>query len=766
MKRRLNLLLAAAVVAAAGLIPSASRAQRGASHANDERVEQLLQQMTLEEKAGQLEQETGKLQTGPNGNNLDGQEGRIVSGATGTVLNTLDIERMNALQTLAVQKTRLHIPLIFAYDVIHGFRTEFPVPLALSATWDTALIEQTARVAATEAARNGIRWVFSPMVDISRDARWGRIVESAGEDPYLGSAIAQAYVRGYQGKGLSDPSSVAACVKHFAAYGAVIAGREYNAVDMSDLTLQQVYLPPYRAAVQAGAATVMTSFNTLNGVPASASFFLLRQTLRDRWGFTGIVVTDWGALPQLQAHGVALTEEDAARKGMLAGVDVDMVGKVYPQHLPTLVRAGKVPQALVDDAVRRVLRLKFELGMFDRPYTDASKANQPPSAESRLLAQKAAEESIVLLKNDLAERGSALLPMQPGRRIALIGSLADSSADMLGSWVAQGKAEDVQTLRTALEQRAKAAGGSVTYAQGTDITSASDAGFAAALAAASHADVIVMALGEAGLTMSGEMGSRTRLDLPGNQEQLLEAVVATGRPVVLVLFNGHPLALPWAAEHVNAIVEAWFPGIAAGPALANILFGDVNPSGHLTVTVPRSVGQEPLFYNQLNTGRPAKPYATKVVPQNEKGGMSRYIDELNDPLFPFGYGGSYTTFTVGTPKVSRSSLTVVEASHLQAAPIVVSVELSNTGTRAGDDVVQLYLRRTGTSIAEPLRELRGFRRVSLTPGETLHLEFRLAVDDLAVMHADGTATVEPMHVDLYAGDSSLATAHAVMDITP
>jgi len=741
-------------------MPCATHAQNST---RDPRVEQLLQQMTLEEKAGQLEQESGKVQTGPNANSLVGQEDRIAGGAIGTVLNTLDIDRMNSLQKIAVEKSRLHIPLIFAYDVIHGFRTEFPIPLALSATWDTDLIQAASREAAVEASNNGIRWVFSPMVDIARDARWGRIIESAGEDPYLGSAVAQAYVRGYQGKSLSDPTSVAACVKHFAAYGAVIAGREYNAVDMSDVTLQQFYLPPYHAAVQAGAATVMTAFNTLNGVPASANSFLLRDTLRTRWGFQGVVVSDWGAVPQLVAHGVALDDMDAARKGLLAGVDIDMVGNVYAKDLPALVRSGQVPLALVDDAVRRVLQLKVDLGMFDKPYIDASRANQTIAPASRLLAQKAAEESIVLLKNSPQGSAAPLLPLRPSQHIALLGPLADSAVDMLGSWIAQGNAEDVETLRHALEQRL---GNSLTYEQGTELVSDKQDGFADAVKAARSADVVVMALGESGPFMTGEMGSRTRLDLPGNQQQLLEAVVATGKPVVLVLFNGHPLALPWAKEHVGSIVEAWFPGIAAGPAVANILFGDVNPSGHLTVTVPRSVGQEPLFYNELNTGRPVKPYAASVPPNNHKAGNSRYVDELNDPLYPFGFGLSYTTFVVSTPALSTVKLSVSTTHAPDAVALVASVDVKNTGSKAGDDVVQLYLRRTGTSIAQPLRELRGFRRVNLKAGESQHLEFSLTYADLAIVQPDGTARLEPMHVDLFAGDSSLASAQAAVDVAP
>ncbi|MDR3734541.1 MAG: glycoside hydrolase family 3 N-terminal domain-containing protein [Acidobacteriaceae bacterium] len=730
---------------------------------NTARINYLLGQMTIEEKAGQLTLESGKQRTGPEGNDIEGQESRIAAGQIGSLLNTFDVDRMNKLQHVAVEQSRLHIPLLSSYDVIHGYRTTFPIPLALSATWDTTLIEATARVAAIESSRNGIRWVFSPMVDIARDARWGRIIEGAGEDPYLGSAIAAAYVRGYQGKSLSDPDSVAACVKHFAAYGAVSAGREYNDVDMSNLTLRQFYLPPYRAAVDAGAATVMTAFNALNGVPATASMFLLRDTLRRDWIFQGVTVSDWGAITQLQAHGISTDVNDAARKAMLAGVDVDMVDGVYSKTIPQLVRSHQIPQSVVDEAVRRVLQLKADLGLFDHPYANPAQANQPPSAQFIALAQHSAEESFVLLKNATGTDQSPPLPMKATAHVALIGPLADSRIDMLGAWASQGKLEDVVTLRQALAARLQAAGGTLTYEQGTDIAGASDAGFATALSVAKQADVVILALGESGPQMSGEMGSRTRLDLPGKQQQLLEAVVATGKPVVLVLFNGHPLALPWAAEHVPTILEAWFPGIAAGPALANVILGDVNPSGHLTVTMPRSVGQEPLFYNHRNTGRPVKPYASAVPPDNRKAGFSRYVDELNDPLFPFGYGQSYTTFRISNLKLSAAVIPVSEIRHGTTA-VIAEVDLQNSGKRDGADIIQLYIRRTGTSLAEPVLELRGFKRVTLKPGESVHLSFPLGYDDLAVLHADGTSGAEPMQLEVYAGDSSLAAEHAEASI--
>ncbi len=631
------------------------------------------------------------------------------------------------------------------------------MPLGLAASFDPALVEQTAHVAAVESRADGVNWVFSPMVDIARDARWGRIVEGAGEDPYLGSAMAAAYVRGYQGSDLSKPDAVAACVKHFAAYGAPIAGRDYNAVDMSDVMLRQVYLPPYKAAIDAGAATVMSSFNSLNGVPASANPFLLTDILRKEWGFRGAVVSDWEAVGELLAHSIAADGATAAQKAINAGVDMDMQSDLYRTSLPSLVESGRVSQATVDEAVRRILRVKFALGLFDRPYADEKLPAYEPTPEKRALTRRAAEESFVLLKNDAAG-GSHLLPLRkdPGT-VALIGPLADSAADMLGSWGANGDPKNVVTLRQTLASRL---GDKLLYAQGTAIQGDSDAGFAEALAAARRADVVLLALGESGPDMTGEATSRTHLGLPGNQQQLLEAVVHEGKPVVLVLFNGRPLAIPWAAAHVPGILEAWFPGLEAGPALTATLFGEVNPSGRLPVSFPYDVGQEPLYLAQLPTGRPAGNADLSHPPTNgaEKY-LSRYIDAPNAPVFPFGFGLSYTQFSYGPVKVEHTA-----GSSTAVGQIRVTATVSNTGQVAGDEVVQLYLRNKVASVEQPVRELKGFRRIHLAPGEQQQVEFTLGSDDLAFYNAQARPVVEPGEFDVWIGGSSSATEAATFTI--
>ncbi|HEY8966703.1 MAG TPA: glycoside hydrolase family 3 N-terminal domain-containing protein, partial [Candidatus Methylacidiphilales bacterium] len=523
-------------------IPSAELAGKELNH----RVEALLKSMTLGEKIGQLVQYTGGVATGP-GTDRQDYGALIARGGIGSLFNVVGARETNFWQRIAVEQSPHHIPLLFGYDVIHGERTIFPVPLALAASFDPGMVEGLARMAAQEACDDGIRWVFSPMVDVARDARWGRMVEGAGEDPYLGSQMAAAYVRGYQGARLSDPGSVAACVKHFAAYGAPNAGREYNTVDMSDLTLRQFYLPPYRAAVDAGAATVMSALNPLNGVPSTANPFLLTMLLRNQWRFDGFVASDYGAVPELMAHGVAGTPEVAARKALLAGVDMDMEGNLYATRLEKEVKAGRLPAAAVDEAARRVLRVKFALGLFEHPYADDAKPPYAATPEKREAARKAAEASCVLLKNGGVPAGAPpVLPLAKTlSSIALVGPLADAAADMLGSWPAAGNPSDAVTLKAALEARCAASGGKTTlrYAKGTEIRTASDAGFAEAVAAASQSDVVVVALGESGSEMSGESASVTRLDLPGNQERLLEAVAATGKPVVLVLFSGRPLAV-------------------------------------------------------------------------------------------------------------------------------------------------------------------------------------------------------------------------------
>jgi beta-glucosidase len=733
-----------------------------ASKELNERVDKLLKEMTLEEKAGQLAQYTAGIATGP-GTGLSDYDTMVAKGETGSLFNLIGAKQTNHYQHIAMEKSRLKIPLLFGYDVIHGHRTEFPVPLALSATWDTDLVESTARMAAVEASADGIRWVFSPMVDIARDARWGRIVESNGEDTFLSSAMARAYVHGYQGKSLSDPTSVAACVKHFAAYGGAEGGRDYNTVDLSDYTLRGVYLPPYKAAVDAGSATVMSAFDSLNGMPSSANAFLLSRVLRREWGFQGFVVSDYNAVQELENHGIANDDSTAVLKAISAGVDMDMMSKLFLPNIPELVKSGKLPPQVVDEAVRRVLRVKFALGLFDHPYADESLPAYSATPEKRNLARKAAEESIILLKNQ-----NAVLPLNKNvKSVALIGPLADSGNDMLGSWRAQGNAADAITLRAALQQRLQ---GRLTYVPGTDPTNSSDAGFSAAVKAAHAADAVIIALGQPA-DDTGEATSLAHLELAGNQQQLLEAVAAAGKPVILVLFNGHPLALTAAAPRAAAIVEAWYPGIEAGNALANLLFGDVNFSGRLTVSLPRSVGQEPLYYAQLPTGRPVKQVDLTHPPKNsEEKYLSRYIDEQNTPLYPFGYGLSYTTFSISQPTISAPALTIgklmTRFGTATDERITVGVDVKNTGSVAGAVVPQLYLRITGASTSQPMRMLRGFERLTLAPGESRHLDFKLGFDELSFITARGIMLLEPAHYDIYVGDDSTVTQHVEFRIEP
>ncbi|HEX4141705.1 MAG TPA: glycoside hydrolase family 3 N-terminal domain-containing protein [Candidatus Methylacidiphilales bacterium] len=746
-----------------------------AGAALNQRVNDLLAQMTLEEKIGQLTQYSAGALTGP-GSNMADLDKLAAQGQVGSLFNIVGATATNHYQHLAVEKSRLHIPLLFGYDVIHGETTIFPVPLALASTWNPDLVQATARCAAEESTNDGIRWVFSPMVDIARDARWGRITEGAGEDTFLGSAFAAAYVRGYQGSDLSKPAAVAACVKHFAAYGAPQAGREYNTVDMSELTLRQVYLPPYKAAIDAGAATVMSAFNPLNGVPATADPFTLTKILREEWHFGGFVVSDYGAVSELIEHGVATTKAIAAKKAISAGVDMDMMSDLYRTRLSGLVKEEELPEPVIDEAVRRVLRVKFALGLFDHPYADESKPPSSVTPGKRTLARRAAEESIVLLKNGEKPVPFAPGPMLPLRKdtptIALIGPLADSPLDMLGSWAAQGAPKDAVTLRAALQARCDKAKTKLIFTPGTDILTQSDTGFPAAVAAARQADVVIMALGESAPRMTGESSSVTRLDLPGNQEDLLELIQSVGKPVVLVLFDGRPLAIKWAAENVPAIVEAWYPGIEAGNAVAEVLFGDVNPSGKLTATFPRAVGQEPLFYNQLPTGRPADDIDLTHPPTGQDKYFSRYIDETNAPLYAFGYGLSYTTFTYSQLRLSQDSISVDALSYPQPGHflmpvrhIQVSCTVKNTGPVSGAEVAQLYIRNIGGSVEEPVRELRGFQRVTLKPGESRVLTFSLGFRELSYYNLDMERVIEPTQYDVWVGGSSDATLGTQFEVT-
>jgi beta-glucosidase len=735
----------------------------------ERRVDELLRRMTLDEKIGQLVQysaseapstgpSTVALNVNPPGPNGIDSLKMAESGRLGSMLNTVGQGITNHFQHAAVDHTRLHIPLLFGADVIHGFRTIFPVPLGTAASWDLDLISSLAHMAALEARTAGVNWFYSPMVDIARDARWGRCTEGAGEDPYLGAAIARAYIRGYQANDLSASGSIAACVKHFAAYGAAEAGREYNTTDMSEIRLRQVYLPPYRAAVEAGAATVMSAFNALNGVPASANSFLLKTVLRHEWGFDGPVVSDYTAVMELTHHGIAINAATATAKALNAGVDVDMMSHFYDAELPAQLKSGRVSLATIDEAVRRVLRVKFALGLFEHPFTTGAEVTNAVPAH-RPLARRAAEESFVLLKN-AESAGAPFLPLAKGKKIALIGPLADNSNDMVGAWSGSNNFGDVVTLRAALTQHAQQNGTTLVYAKGTEISGESDAGFAEAIRAANDSDVSVLALGESS-DMSGEAAARAYLDLPGNQQKLLEAIAATGRPVVLLVFSGRPLVLDWAASHIPAIMEVWFPGVETGPAIVETLFGDVSPSGKLTMSFPRAVGQEPLYYNQFPTGRPQQfpdpehpgPVETKYV--------SKYLDVPNDALFPFGYGLSYTSFTYSNAKVSTPTISVAMLTGDQKAhPVTASATVTNTGQRRGTEIIQCYVRLVGASVEQPIRSLKGFRRVTLDPGEAKPVQFPLGFEELSFYGTENRPVVEPADYTVWIGGSSTAAESA------
>jgi beta-glucosidase len=700
--------------------------QQPPSNAIEHRIDVLLKQMTLEEKVGQLAQYTSNT---PQTLEL------VRQGKVGSLFNVLGAADVNAAQKLAVEKTRLKIPLIFGLDVIHGYRTVFPVPIAGACSFDPELIEQSERVAAKEASAAGIKWTFAPMVDISRDPRWGRMVEGAGEDPYLSSIVGAARVRGFQGKNIADSESVAACTKHYVAYGAVEGGRDYNTVDISEALLREVYLPPFHAAVKAGSATMMSAFEDLNGVPSTVNHRALTDILRKEWGFNGFVVSDYGAVDELLPHGVAKDKADAARLALTAGVDMDMADGAYGKQLGPLVDSGKVPMSVLDEAVRRVLRVKFQAGLFENPYTDPQReAKDILTTENVQLARKMAQESIVLLKNQ-----SNLLPLDKNTKtIAVIGPLANDKADQMGSWVAQGRAVDAIAPLEGIKAQLPHA--ELLYAKGVDLdyfgkpasigapvaapapstatgvadvsASAGVNGIEDAVQAAQKSDVVILFLGElAGMT--GEASSRASLDLPGKQQQLLEAIVATGKPVVLVLESGRPLNILWANDHVPAIVQAWYPGVQSGNAIADILFGDVSPSARMAISWPRSVGQIPIYYNHKNTGRPKSPDRWHTG----------YLDESKEPLFPFGYGLTYATFQYSNLHVEASTIASNGTLH-------VTADVQNTGQHAATEVVQFYVHDRVAPTSRPVRELKGFSRVTLAPGEHKTVEFSVDAKDL------------------------------------
>ncbi|WP_448702638.1 beta-glucosidase BglX [Mucilaginibacter sp. AW1-3] len=702
----------------------------------ENKIDALMSKMTLEEKVGQLNQYTGdRLATGPLSPNSTKTED-IKAGRVGSMLNVRGVKDTRDVQALALQ-SRLKIPLLFGLDVIHGYRTTFPIPLAEAASWDLDAIRLSARTAATEAAASGIHWTFAPMVDISRDARWGRVMEGAGEDTYLGSCIATARVKGFQGDGLGNVDAIMACVKHFAAYGAGVAGREYNAVDMSDRQLWEVYLPPFKAALDAGAATFMNSFNELNGIPATGNAYLQRDILKGKWNFQGFVVSDWGSIGEMVAHGFAKNKSEAARLAITAGSDMDMESHSYIDNLVTLVNDGKVSIDLVNDAVRRVLRKKFELGLFDDPYRFSD-----PAREAKVLADPAnkkaarevAEKSIVLLKNE-----KQLLPLSKNiGSIAVIGPLAKSNIDMMGFWSVKWDNDHLVSLYEGLENKLSKQT-KLIYAKGCNINDEQETGFAEAVNAAKNADVVVMAVGET-YDMSGEAKSRSNIHLPGGQEKLIKAIKATGKPVIVLVMAGRPLIFNWTANNANAILYTWWLGSEAGNAMANVLFGDYNPSGKLPMSFPRAEGQLPLYYNQKNTGRP-------LLNARDVLYKSAYIDLPNTPKFAFGYGLSYTTFALTDLKFSKEKINPGET-------LTVTCNIKNTGKYAGAEVVQLYLRDMVASITRPIKELKGFQKVYLKPGESRQLTFTIDKEKMSFYDQAMKWTTEPGQFKVMIGDSS------------
>jgi beta-glucosidase len=702
-----------------------------------QKVNTLLAKMTLEEKIGQLNQYAGdrKAATGPLGKPVDKIQD-IKDGKVGSLLNIRGAKETRSMQDIAMQ-SRLKIPLLFGLDVIHGYRVTFPVPLAEACSWDMEAIELSARIAATEAAASGIHWTFAPMVDISRDARWGRVMEGAGEDPYLASLIAKARVKGFQGKGLGNTDAVMACVKHFAAYGAAIAGRDYNAVDMSDRLLWETYLPPYKAALDAGAATFMNSFNELNGVPATGNKYLQRTILKGKWNFKGFVVSDWGSIGEMVNHGFAKNKAEAAMAAITAGSDMDMESHSYIDNLVKLVAEKKIDESFIDDAVRRILTKKFEMGLFDDPYRfcdEAREAKVLNSKENHIAAREVAEKSIVLLKNE-----KQLLPLSKQiKTIAVIGPLAKSETDMKGAWSVKWEQDHLISLYEGLQNKLGKST-SLLYAKGCEIKDSSKTGFAEAIEIAQKSDVVILAVGES-FDMSGEAKSRTGIKLPGVQEDLIKAIQTTGKPVIVLIMAGRPLIFNWTADNIPAIVYTWWLGSEAGNAMANVLFGDYNPSAKLTMSFPRAEGQIPIYYNYNNTGRPS-------LNDNDLTYRSAYIDMPNSPKFAFGFGLSYTTFKYDN--LTLSSKSIKDTDTLQ-----VSFTLSNTGKFAGEEIVQLYIRDMVASVIRPVKELKGFEKIKLQPGENRIIKFNIIKDQLSFYNSLLERVSEPGEFKIMIGSAS------------
>jgi beta-glucosidase len=713
----------------------------------DEKVDSVLKLMTLDEKVGQMNQYNGDWDaTGPITPDGDKQN-QIRKGMLGSMLNVTGVDHTRQLQQIAMQ-SRLKIPLLFGQDIIHGYRTTFPIPLAEAASWDLKAIQTSARIAATEAAAAGVHWTFDPMVDIARDPRWGRVMEGAGEDPYLGSLIATARVKGFQGKGLGNTDAIMACAKHFAAYGAAVGGRDYNSVDMSLTTLWNIYLPPFKAAAGAGAATFMNSFNTLNGIPATGNKYLQRDILKGKWNFKGFIVSDWNSIGEMIPHGFAKDNYNAAEEAIVAGNDMDMESRSYIQNLAQLIKDGKVKIQLVDDAVRRILKKKFEMGLFDDPFKFCNKEREKQqwNNKSNLQAEKTmAEKSIVLLKND-----NQLLPLDKmrlkGKTIALIGPFIKGRRDNLGFWSYTWPDDSLRIvsawkgIKNKLGDNTK-----VLYAKGCNINDTSRAGFQEAVETALKADVVIMNVGEAA-DMSGEAKSRSNIHLPGVQEDLIKAIYGTGKPVVVMINAGRPLIFNWTADHIPGILYTWWLGTEAGNAMADVLFGDYNPSAKLPMSFPRSEGQIPVYYNHFNTGRPAKN-------DSDLNYVSSYIDLQNGPKFPFGYGLSYTSFSYGDIHLSASSFKPGQS-------LVATIQISNTGKYGGTETVQMYIRDLVGSIVRPVKELKGFQQVFLKPGESKTVRFTLSANDLKFYNKDLKYNYEPGDFKIFIGSNSEAVKEA------
>lgn len=718
----------------------------------DKKVDSVLQLMTLEEKVGQLNQYNGFWDiTGPTPK--EGQAAKkyedLKKGLVGSMLNVRGVKDVKALQKIAVEQTRLGIPLLFGFDVIHGYKTISPIPLAEAASWDLEAIKKSAAIAAEEAAAVGLNWTFAPMVDVARDARWGRVMEGAGEDPFLGSKIAVARVQGFQGQDLSATNTILACAKHFAGYAFAESGRDYNTVDISETVLQNTIFPPFKAAVDAGVRTFMNSFNELNGIPATGNTYLQREVLKRDWKFDGFVVSDWGSINEMIPHGYAKDSKQAAEIAINAGSDMDMESSAYVEHLVVLVKEGKVKESVIDDAARRILKVKFELGLFDNPYKYCDE-NRELATVGKLEFQEGvldvAKKSIVLLKND-----NEILPLKKsGQKIALIGALANDKTSPLGSWRI---AADDNTAVSVLEGLQKFTGNKLTYAKGADvaegrtqfiwetkINTTDKSGFSEAIAVAKEADVVVMVLGEHGL-QSGEGRSRADIGLPGVQQELLEAIFKVNPNVVLVLNNGRPLAIPWADENIPAIVEGWHLGTQSGNAIAQVLYGDYNPSGKLPMTFPRNVGQVPIYYNYKNTGRP-------VMNEPESVFWSHYIDEKNTPLYPFGHGLSYSKFEYSDLQLSSNKFA-------KNGKIEVSVSVKNTGKVVGKEVVQLYIRDLIGSITRPVKELKGFEMIKLQPNETKKVVFTIDEKTIEYFTANRKWEAEAGDFKVFIGGSSV-----------